>query len=439
MARLFAAVMIAALTLASPLRAAGLIRDAEIEYSLQKLLAPVATAAGMGNGQVKVLMINDSSLNAFVANSRNIFIHTGLLLKLENAAQVQAVFAHELAHIANGHLTRRTANARAARNSALAGIAASIAVAASGNSRAAAGLAAGASSTSQRVFFAHTRGEESAADQSAARYLARAGIDPTAMVEVLEIFRGQEALNISRQDPYVLTHPLTSERLRAAKGYAAAYGSKAKAQPEADYWFARARGKLGAFLQNPSYTLRRIKKSDTSDVALMRRAVAYHRRPDTKAALAEINKLAAKRPSDPFVHELRGQILLESRNFQAAVAAYAKAVSLSGNHPLILAGYGRALLALDTRDGNKKALSVLERARGRDAYDPRMLRDLAVAYARNGQNGMASVTTAERYAIEGRLDDAKVHAERATGLLGQGTRGWLRAQDILAAARAAKK
>ena len=431
------AMVFAAITIASPLRAQGLIRDPEIEYALQQLSAPIARAAGMGAGKVRILMVNDSSLNAFVANANTIVLHTGLPLKLKTAEQVQAVLAHEFAHITNGHITRRATNARSARNSALAGLAASLALAAGGAGQAALGVAAGTNSAAQRSFFAHTRAEEAAADQTGARYMARAGIEPQAMAEVLQIFRGQEALSVSRQDPYVRTHPLTSDRLRAVKGYAAAYPADGAPDANTAYWFARARGKLSAFLRNPSYTLRRIPKGDTSDAALIQRAVAYHRQPDAAAAIREIDKLAARRANDPFVHELRGQILLESRNFPAAVAAYRRAVQLAPQNAQMQAGYGRALLAQNTAASNKKALTALEGARGRDAADPRMLRDLSVAYARAGQNGMASVATAERYALLGRLSDAVLHAQRAQGLLARGSRGWLRADDILAAAKRA--
>ncbi|ARE38518.1 Putative Zn-dependent protease [Rhodovulum sp. P5] len=234
------------------------------------------------------------------------------------------------------------------------------------------------------------------------------------------------------------THPLTADRLRAMKGFAAAYADKARDDPEAEYWFARAKGKLGAFLQSPRYTLRKVGK-DSSGIAHMRRAIAYHRQPNPDKAAAEMRALEAERPNDPYVHELKGQILLESRRFAPAVKAYARAVDLAPGNALILGGYGRALLALNTKDGNRKALAALEKARARDPYQPRLLRDLAVAYARGGNNGMASVATAERYAVMGRMKDAAMHAERAMGMVPRGSPGWLRAQDVLATAEAAKK
>ena len=424
----------------TPASTQSLIRDAEIEYALRKLARPVFAAAGLNASRIKILVINDSSLNAFVIDNNHMFIHSGLILKLKTPQELQAVIAHEAAHIANGHISRRLVNMRSAKTAAGLGLLLSaVAAAASGNAEAGLGVALGATSAAQRVFLSHTRSEESSADQSGARYMARAGIDPQAMVDVLDIFRGQEALSASRRDPYTLTHPLSRDRLRAVKGYAAAYAPQGKPDPNTAYWYERARGKLGAFIRNPKWGLREAKKTRFSDVAMMMRAVAYHRTPNTKKALREINALIKARPNDPYAHELKGQILLESRQAKAAVAAYARAVSLAPGEALILAGYGRALLAQNTPASIKKALSVLEKARARDPQDARMMRDLALAYAKTGNNGMASLATAERYAMRGRLKDAAIHAKRAAGLLPRGSAGWNRAQDVLRAAKDAQK
>ena len=419
-------------------QAQGLIRDAEIEHSLDSLARPILTAAGLSPGNVKIMVINDSRLNAFVIDGRHIFIHSGLIRKMETPEMLQSVIAHEAAHIANGHITRRAVNARNARTAAGLGLLLSGIVAATGNAQAAGGLAVGSGSSAQRLFFAHTRAEESAADQSAARYMARAGIDPTAMVDVLDIFRGQEALSASRRDPYALTHPLSSQRLRAARSYAAAYPPQGTPAQSSTYWYQRAQGKLDAFLGNPSRTIRRLRGANDDSIILMKRAVAYMRLPDYDKAMDNMNALVRARPDDPYVHELRGQILYEAGRFDQSVAAYARAVELAPSQSLILAGYGQALLARNTNANNRKALDVLERSRARDPYQSRMLRDLAVAYARLGNNGMASLSTAERYALIGRLRDAAVHAERASGLLPSGSTAWNRAQDILNAAKTAK-
>ena len=435
--RLFTLLAFLTVIAASPVRALTLLRDPDIEYALNQLAAPVLKAAGLSPARVDVLVIDDRRLNAFVVDGNNIFIHSGLLLKMKTPAMLQSVLAHEAAHIANGHLVRRPIAARNARTAAgLGSILAAAAAIAAGSGEAAGAVALGAQNTAQRLFLVHTRAEENSADNSGLRYLASAGIDPQGAVDVIDIFRGQEALSSARQDPYARTHPLSSDRYRLVKRLADGYKNKVRANPEADYWFARAKGKLSAFQRSPKWTLTRAGESGYSDVKLMRQAIAYHRNSDLKKALGAIDSAIAMRPKDPYLHELRGQILIESRQIKAAVSAYARATNLAPKNALILGAYGRSLLAAgDT----KRAQQVLEQARARDGRDARVMRDLAAAHAKQGNNGMASLVTAERYAMLGRLKDAGIHAKRASDLLPRGSGGWQRAQDVLSAAQAAKK
>lgn len=431
-----------AVSLAAPAQAATLLRDADIEHALNELARPILTAAGLPAASVQVMVIDDSSYNAFILDSRHIFIHSGLLLKLDSAAQLQAVLAHEAAHIANGHIARRMQNARAANTIAGLGMALAAAAAVSGNSSAASGLGLGIAGSAQRVFLAHTRAEESAADSTGLRLMRRAGADPQGLVQVLDIFRGQDMLAASRQAPYARTHPLSRDRLRTVQALIAAQAppepdpQTARAKDQAAYWFARAQGKLSAWERAPAWTLRRAPDSLTPDIRLLRQAVAWHRKPDTARAIAAADQLVALRPKDAFAHDLRCQILLESRQARAAVAACRTASALAPNDPLILGGYGRTLLATNQF---KNAQQVLEKARQKDENDPRLLRDLAQTYAQTGQTGMASLITAERYALVGRPKDALIHANRAEGLLLRGSAPWLRAQDVISAAEAAVK
>nr|WP_319948417.1 M48 family metalloprotease [uncultured Shimia sp.] len=421
---------------ALPARAISLIRDPDIEFALARVADPILSAAGLGSN-VRILVVNDQSLNAFVIDSQHIFIHLGMLMRMDTPEMLQAIIAHEAAHITNGHIARRITNMGNAQSAAGLGMALALAAAAAtGNAEVGAGLAIGANSAAQRRFLAHSRAEETSADHSGARYMTRAGIDPSGAVSVHELFRGQEMLNISRQDPYMRSHPLTRDRIRAMQTYVDTHAGTFDKQTDAEYWFARARGKASAFMRSSSWTLRRANSSPTRDIALMREAVAYHKLPDHASARAKIDQALAERPDDPFYYELKGQILLESRRFSDAVEAYKRATELAPGNALCMASYGRALLV----SGNpEEALPILEAARSRDFRDLRLLRDLGAAYAHTGQNGMASLATAERYAFQGRLRDAEIHARRASHLLPTGSGPWRRAEDVLRAAKRAQK
>ncbi len=427
-----------ALTLvtALPGRAVSLLRDADMEYALAQVAAPVLKAAGLSATRTKILVVNDGTLNAFVVGNDAIFIHSGLLSRMERADMLQAVIAHEAAHIANGHITRRLGNLGNARTAASLGTALALIAAAAGSGEGAAAIALGTQSAAQRAFFRHTRAEESAADQSGARYLRSAGISLSGMADVFRLFRGQEVLSEQRQDPYVRSHPLSRDRLRAIQAYSAAYPSGSADTASYDYWFARAKGKLTAFTRRSSWTLNRLGETGYRDIAYMREAAARHRDSQTRKALAAVDKAIALRPKDPFYYDLKAQILMETRNFEAAANQSARAVNLRPRDGLLLASYGRALLASGKTSA---ALSALERARAIDFRDGSMLRDLSVAYAKTGQRGMASLITAERYALTGRLKDAGIHAKRATGLLAEGSGPWQRAHDVLLASERAEK
>lgn len=421
---------------AVPAAAISLLRDADIEHGLSELAAPILRSAGLSPTRVRVLVVNDSSLNAFVIDSQTIFLNYGLIQKMSSPEALQAVIAHEAAHIANGHIARRMGNLRGARTLAGLGTALAVIAAAAGAGDAAAGIAVGTSSSARRAFLAHTRAEEASADRSAGSYMRSAGINPAGLVELHRIFRGQQNLNIGRQDPYMQSHPLSRDRIRAAETYVEAHGNNAQTNPEFEYWFTRIKGKLTAFTRNPKWTMSRLNAENVPDVRLMRQAVAYHRLNDLSNAGRAINAALNIRPDDAYYYELKGQIMMESRQWSAALAAYEKAVELAPRNSLIQGGYGRALLASGQP---KTALGALEKARARDFRDMRVLRDLAIAYAKTNQTGMAAMVTAERYALQGQMHDAGINAKRAIRILPRGSAAWQRAQDVLIASEQFEK
>ena len=411
--------------------AQGLIRDSEIEYTLRIVAQPIAKAAGVGH--IDIYIINNNNPNAFTTGGNNIFIHSGLIRQLKSVEMLQSVIAHEIGHINGGHITQRAANIGTARSAAGLGILLGILTAAAGGGEGAIGVAAAAQSVGLRNYLAFTRGQESAADQSGVRYMARAGIDPSASIDVLNIFRGQEALSVKRKDAYAITHPLSSQRILDLETFVAAYKGRPTSQhPNVDYWYARARAKFNGFTGSPKGVLRKLKKTDKGEIATMTRAIAYHRLPNKKKSMAAIKRLIDMRPKDRFYQELYGQILLENGNSSGAVKAYNKAVQMAPKDPLILAGLGRAQLADKSGSSAKTALATLKRSYARDPRNGRMLRDLGVAYAKTGNPGMASVTTAERYALASNFKQAGIHATRAVRLLPEGSTGWRKAADILA-------
>lgn len=424
--RMFA--FIVSITLAPSAQAAGLLRDSDIEEGLLRLAAPVLIAAGLSPVSTKVLVVDDDRLNAFVIDRRHIFLHSGLILRSTTPEMLQSVIAHEAAHIANGHIARRRQALQLSRSAAAFGTALAVAVgAASGSGEAATGIALGVSGSAKRKFLSHSRAEESSADQSALGYMVRSGVNPMGMVDTLDMFEGQENLIVGRQDPYVRSHPLTRERKRSVETMAMAHDD-IPADPEMIYWHARVVGKLSAFQRAPSWTLGRAKDSYSEDIKHMRSAIAHGRAGKLTAAISAIDAALALRPNDPYYQDLKAELYMRNRAFSQSAKEYKKAHELLPKDAIILSGYGRALLA---NEQYTRALEVLEKARVRDFRNSALLRDLGVAYSKLGQHAMASLVTSERYALQGRIKDAKVHANRASAGLPVGSPSWQRAQDVL--------
>ena len=417
---------------ASAAHSISLLRDPDIEYGLEQLADPILRAANLNSDGVKVWIVNDMGLNAFVIDHTHIFLNAGLVLQLQTAAQLQSVIAHEAAHISNGHISRRLANAKRAKLATSFGVLVAAAAVAAGHTDAGVGLALGTTGSVNRALLAHTRIEESAADQSALRFMNTAKVNPAAMAEVFELFIGQSNLSEDYQDPYTRSHPLNRDRIRTIHAYAAGATSHLPDAKQA-YWFSRIQGKLSGFLRAPQWTLSRA--TGSSDVDLMRRAIAEHRSGRSSAAQKSMAQLIAAHPNDAFYRELQGQILLECREFLAATKAYASAAELAPSNALILGGYGRSLLAQNTKSSNAQAMKMLQKAHELDSRDARILRDIGTAYARNGQQGQAVLAIAERYALQGNMQNAAIQAKRAEDLLPRGSAARQRAQDILDAAK----
>ena len=422
------AALFSLITCAQLAQSAGLLRDSDIEAGLSRIAAPVLIAAGLSPVSTKVLVVDDDRLNAFVIDRHHIFLHSGLILRSTTPEMLQSVIAHEAAHIANGHIARRRQALLLSRNTANFGMALAVAVgAASDLGEAATGIALGVRGSATRKFLSHSRAEESSADQSALGYMVRSGTNPMGMVETLDIFVGQENLVAGRQDPYVRSHPLTRDRMRSVATMAMAHDDLSS-DPNMVYWHARMVAKLSAFQRAPSWTLGRINDSLSEDIKHMRTAIAQGREGKLTSAIKSIDRALALRPADPFYQDLKAELYMRNRAFSKSARSYKKAHHLRPKDAIILAGYGRALLA----EGKfSRALDILEQARVRDFRNSALLRDLGVAYSKLGKHAMASLVSAERYSLQGRIKDAKMHANRAAAGLPLGSPAWQRAQDII--------
>ena len=416
------------------------IRDAEVENTIRDFGAPIFQAAGLDPAAVRILLINDPSLNAFVAGGQNIFFHTGLIVRSENPGQLIGVMAHETGHIAGGHLIRNSdAMSNASTEAILAMLLAGAAGAVAGRGDAAGAIMMGGNEMAMRSLLAFSRSQEQQADQMAMRFLDDTHESAKGLLEFFEILGDQEMLVSARQDPYVRTHPLTRDRVAFVREHVTL--SSYTQNPWPPEWVEahrRIKAKLFAFLEPPVKTLLRYKEADTSIEARYARAVALYRKPDLEGALALVNGLIKDRPKDPYFWELKGQMLFENARVADSIEPYKKAVALLPDSALLRLGLGQSEIEADDPALLPDAENNLGMAVRLEPEDRFAWQQLAIAYGRDDKEGMASYALAEHFLLAGKLSEASFHANKAEQLLGKQGAIWLRIQDIKEQASQAK-
>jgi len=427
------AVMMAVLiALPAPVQAAGLIRDAETEYLMREFSNPIFRAAGLDPSVVRIHLVNDSSLNAFVAGGQRMFIHTGLIQQSDRPNMLIGVIAHETGHMAGGHLSRTQQALKSAAVpiivSTLLGIGAIVA----GSGDAGMAIITGGQTLAQRDYLQYSRIQEASADQAAVTYLDQVGWSGRGMMDTFYLFRGQEVLSDRQQDPYLRSHPLSTQRLSALEDRV--LKSPFVDAQDSPAWIAAfdlIKAKLHGFIDRPALTFRRFPLTDTSIPARYARAVAFHKQGDLARALTEIEPLLEAMPNNPFIWELKGQVLFENGKIEDSIAPYRRSVELAPDSPLLRVGLAQSLIGLEREKETIEGLEHLEIARRSDAENSRAYHQAAIAYARLGDYGNAELSTAERFYVLGQLPRAQQHAKRAQNEMNSGSPGWLRAEDIL--------
>lgn len=161
-------------------------------------------------------VVEDASINAFAIPGGHVYVHTGLIANSDNASELAGVMAHEISHVIARHSTEQIS-----RQYGLSMLA-SLVLGQNPNQLAA--IAAQIAATGAMARFSREAEEE--ADEIGIQAMAAAGYNPMGMAtmfeELLEHRQGQPG----RVEQFFSTHPLTEERMRAARARAERIGAR---------------------------------------------------------------------------------------------------------------------------------------------------------------------------------------------------------------------
>jgi len=413
------------------------LRDTETELLFKDMSVPLIKAGGLDPKSVKVVLLNDPEINAFVSQGQTVYLQSGLIEAADNVNQVQGVVAHELGHVIAGDSIRSGEGEKHATGISILSLVLGVAAMAAGAGDAAMGIMMAGQRAAIGDLLAFTRGQESTADATGARLLSKAGISGKGILQFFNKLQNEEyRLAVYSKDSFDRDHPLNSERIEALHQKLSSDPAWNKPiDPQLEARFERVKAKLLGFV-DPKQAVLRYPESDQSIPAHYARAYAYHLGAYPDKAEAEADALLAIDPHDPFFLELKGQMLLEDGKPKDAVPPLREATKLSGDAPLIAAMLGHALVETNDPKNFQEAKQILKVAVNRDNEDPFAWYELGIIYDREGDQARASLATAERSNLQDDPKMALASAQLAMKGIQPGTPDYLRAQDIAMVSRA---
>jgi beta-barrel assembly-enhancing protease len=157
-------------------------------------------------GNYHFLLLNDpETINAFALPGGQVFITKALYDKLSDEAELAGVLGHEIGHVVNRHSAEHMAQGQLGQ---MLTVAFGVGAGGDDQGRRATMIAAMVNQLTQLKF---SRSDESEADTFGLKYMAEAGFDPSAMLDVMEILKA--ASKGGRQPEILATHPQPETRL----------------------------------------------------------------------------------------------------------------------------------------------------------------------------------------------------------------------------------
>lgn len=389
-----------------------LISDEETELFLADILRPIYKSANIPFNRDKVFIVQDPSLNAFVADGNNMFVHTGTLVSADNYNQVEGVLAHETGHIQGGHILRLKIKSKQMQNVSLVSlIAAGIAGAVSGRADVGMAIALGSQTSALHHIIRYQVQEERSADEAALSILSKLKKSPEGLLEFMKKIQHQNMLSGIEESSYFRTHPITAERV-------AFLSDAAKKTPfvpndALSKRFDMIKAKLVAFLYPPETVRKLYPLNASSQAALYAHAILNLREFKINEALHDVNTLIEQNPDNPFFWELKGQIYFESGQVHNARIAYQKAYNLLPNASAFQLNLAQAMLEdLPSPKEINTIISLLNKSliKSKNAYAWLML---AQAYGMQDNMAYANYASAEFSLFLGEIDTAEKQVREA--------------------------
>lgn len=280
--------------------------DQELTQYVSDIGQKLAKVSDRPDLPYEFVVLNSSVPNAWALPGGKIAVNRGLLTALQNEAQLAAVIGHEIVHAAARHSVQRMQQGMLL-NAGIAGLGLAVS-----DSDYAGLIMGGAAVGSQLTMAQYGQSHELESDHYGIEYMAEAGYDPQAAVELQEIFvKLSEGNQAGWVDGLFASHPPSEKRV------------------EENQQLVNKMGSPGGYLGKDTYT-KKLAYLRSKEPAYKAETEARDlaKSGDMDAALAKINEAIKIEPKEAAFYALRGQILSEKGKDDQAIQDFDKAVSL---------------------------------------------------------------------------------------------------------------
>jgi predicted Zn-dependent protease len=225
-------------------------------------------------------------------------------------------------------------------------------------------LTIGSMAAGQTASLAHSRDDESQADQLGLVFTTNAGYDPHGLLTALKRIRAKQWFGAKQIPTYMQTHPATEERIVWIDAWVATHPDLIKKRrPVSEEAFRRANIRLKALYGDTNNALKEfsndLAKDPSDEEMIYGYGLALAQAGKRDEALKQLKRVQAKNALDPNILTDLGRIYYLGGHYEKALGALEGAVSLASNNPEGLFYQGRSQMELGRL---KKAAKSFEAA-----------------------------------------------------------------------------
>ena len=404
-----------------------LIRDTELESFTNDILYKLTFGTDIDPDEVKIHFINNRDINAFVINSKDMFINTGLITTADSYLELVSVIAHELSHMTGFHVSRTKSEIARLSKKALPVYMLGIFGALTGSTDTAIASMMVGTASIEGGYLSYSRTQESSADQGAIRLMCQNSINARGLISFFEKLENAEnsLINFS---PYNQTHPMTKERYEFAKNSLAKYNG---CDYPKDLLLEKRFNLLKAKLIGYTFPPREVKAiyDETSIEGRYALSVSSHYNEFSDKPIILLKQLIDENTENPFFYELLAEILFTRKDFNGAVEKQKLSIKyFQEESDLLYMLMGNYLKHnKELQDEAIKYIKSSLRINNSNTYSWFLLAEL---YSENDLP-KAHYATAERYFLLGDYPMSYKFTVKSLKEIEKNTPEWYRANDLL--------